>query len=485
MDINYEMLFFLLFALVQSKITVPGEWQAQQNGTWVAWPVYTFYGDARPQFVDMISYISQSELVYILFNSQGEQKSAMDYVSKWNINNKNKVDLSKLVWTQIQHTDFWLRDYLLFGKGDLNTLEVVSFAFNSWGYASVSNAFRRSTNKDGKIAERIAEFLSVPVLFSNITMEAGGLEFNSDSRYGNRLILSEAVILQRQRMQFDGYYNTKREIHNALMEMFNLDDIIWLPQFRYDRNSRQEYTILQCSIDDIDPYSHCNIPSSDYYTIPSGGGLVADESAFNGPQLNPEDDINYVLCPITTNGHTDEYVKWYGPNHVLLSYVPGVYSSETMEGRTQYRLNAIKDIITARGINVKLVPSAPEKVLTVDKTSGTYTGFLDMTYVTNGPYWSGSDLTGKLLMSIYSKGTTTVPVVSARSYMNAVVTNTNVLIPMYGSTRDDEAYQAFYEAFEAPGNPTGLRRKVVQIRDLDSINGGGGGMHCITQNQPN
>lgn len=479
------MLLFLLFSLVQAKITVPGEWQSKQNGTWVAWPVYTFYGDSRPQFVDMISYISQSELVYILYNSEGERRSAMDYISNWNLQNNNRVNVNNLVWTQIQHTDFWLRDYLLFGKGDLGTLEVVSFSFNEWGYASVSNAFRRSNLKDSKIAERIAEFLGVPVVFSNVTMEAGGLEFNSDPKYGNRLILSEAVFLQRQRMQFDGVFSTKREIHNALIELFNLDDIIWLPQFRYDRNARQEYAVPQCDVADTDPLSPCNIPSSDYYSIPSGGGLVADESAFNGPQLNPDDDSSYVLCPITTNGHTDEFVKWYGPNHVLLSYVPGTYASHTMEGRTQYRLNVIKDILVSKGIKVKFVPTAPEAVLTVDKTSGTYIGFLDMTYVTSGPYWGLSDLTGKLLLSIYPKGSTTAQVVSARSYMNAVVTNSHVLVPAYNDPRDNEAYQAFYDAFQAPGNPSGMVRKVVQIKDLDSVNGGGGGMHCITQNQPN
>lgn len=425
----------------------------------------------------MISYISQSETVYCLYNSENERRSANKYIAHWNAVRVSGPKIINLVWIPISHSDFWLRDYLLFGKNETGVTNIVSFAFNEWGYSTVSDSFNQANLKDSKIAQSVGSYLNKNVVYSDVTMEGGGLEFNSDINYGNRLIVSEAVILQKQRTD-NSVLKTICQINDGLLRIFNLDDIIYLPQFRFD--GTQEYTVPQCS--PLNTSEYCTNPNSPYY-LPSGGGLVADESTFNGPQLNPITDNSYVSCPITTNGHTDEYVKWYGPNHVLLAYVPGVYAPETMEGRTQYRLNVIRDILISKGINIKLVPSAPEIVLNVSTWSDTYSAFIDMVYVTNGAYWNISSLVDQPIMSIYPENKP-VPIVSARSYMNAVVTNSHVLVPKYGDPRDQEAYQAFYEAFQKPGNPSGRSRIVVQIKDLDSINAGGGGMHCITQNQP-
>lgn len=66
-----------------------------------------------------------------------------------------------------------------------------------------------------------------------------------------------------------------------------------------------------------------------------------------------------------------------------------------------------------------------------------------------------------------------------------VITNEQVIVPAYGDAqRDGEALRVIRQAFEAPGNPAGRSHKVVQVFSVDSINTGGGGMHCITQNQP-
>lgn len=487
------ILFSILFLVISAqKVTVPAEWRVSQSGTWVAWPIFTFLNgvDPRNQFTEMIAYISRSEKVYVLVNSRGEETSALQYIETWNNATQDvHIKLENVEWYQIQHTDFWMRDYLLFAKSGPET-KVVSFDFNCWGYAAVSNYFRRSATKDGKIAAKIAETLDVAVIFTNITAEPGGLEFNDESddpnyrMFGKRLILSEAVLLQRERTLNLGVLMTKRDIHNEFHRIFNLDDIIWLPLFRYNDDTG-EYAVPQCDVTDLNPLSECNRPSSSYYTIASGGGLVADESTYNGPQLDPEDDESLVVTPVTTNGHTDEYVKWCGPNHVLLAYVPGKYASHTMEGRTQKRLQVIKDILVKRNIKVYPIPTAPEKVYDVSSGSGTFTAFLDMSYSSSG-YYSDENLVGELVMSPFTKnGFGSIPVVAARSYLNLVLTNTHIIVPAYGdSKRDTEALKVLQQVFEVAGNPTGRSRKVVQVMSADAINTGGGGMHCITQNQP-
>jgi agmatine deiminase len=188
---------------------------------------------------------------------------------------------------------------------------------------------------------------------------------------------------------------------------------------------------------------------------------------------------------LTTNGHTDEFVKWCGPNHVILAYVPGKQDPRTLEGRTQFRLETINKILTNKGIQIYRIPVAPPKVYNVSEGSGTYDGFFDMSYSSDGPYWTNKTLVGELITSAFENGANAVPIISARSYLNLVVTNKNIIVPAYGDkVRDKESLMLLQKIFELPGNPTGRTRKVIQVLSADAINTGGGGMHCITQNQP-
>lgn len=63
----------------------------------------------------------------------------------------------------------------------------------------------------------------------------------------------------------------------------------------------------------------------------------------------------------------------------------------------------------------------------------------------------------------------------ARSYVNFYIANDGVVVPSFEDKRDNAARRAIAEAFPD--------RKVVQVPAVDIVRGGGG-IHCITQQQP-
>jgi agmatine deiminase len=88
----------------------------------------------------------------------------------------------------------------------------------------------------------------------------------------------------------------------------------------------------------------------------------------------------------------------------------------------------------------------------------------------------------------FEDGTTFVPGqkvkgIMAASYMNYLVTNDVVLLPKYWKPgrslkiklKDEQARLALQQAFP--------ERQIIQI-DPENVNVGGGGMHCITHDQP-
>ena len=77
----------------------------------------------------------------------------------------------------------------------------------------------------------------------------------------------------------------------------------------------------------------------------------------------------------------------------------------------------------------------------------------------------------------------TIHLLASASYMNFVIANGVVLIPKYWreglslsqKEKDDNALKLMHDVF--PG------KKIIQI-NVTELNFGGGGMHCLTQQQP-
>jgi agmatine deiminase len=62
-----------------------------------------------------------------------------------------------------------------------------------------------------------------------------------------------------------------------------------------------------------------------------------------------------------------------------------------------------------------------------------------------------------------------------KSYVNSYLVNGGIVMPRYGVATDNEAREVFQDIFP--------ERQIVQI-SINNIALGGGGIHCITQQEP-
>lgn len=515
-----------------TSMSVPAEWRVRQKGTWVGWPIFEVI-PGKPvvkPVCDMLSYLTNSgpNVVYLAVVSAAQETLARNTITAYNApgsGNTMTIRTERIIYVQMRRTDFWMRDYTVFGWNSTGGLTVANYEFNAWGmggsapspvsganFLRVSNYFNSISNSDTNLAPKIATYLGIPMVSSWLTTEPGGLEFNDGPSRTNgggknrkRLIVSEAILTQPER----NYGSTIYQILDELNRVHNLDEIILLPKFRYDAVQGREIMVPSCPMDitvaqgDLLRWGHCLDYTSSYYTDNYGGGVVPDDSVFSGSIDNidtPErrallgfsDPVyNNVLTALTTNGHTDEFVRWVDENTVLLAYVPngGNLDPKSVDGRTWFRLEQIRLFLISKGIDIIRIPTPPEHVEYLGPGACAYDSVLDM-YFTGGTYYdpllrTRVDATGVPILSIYPKGSA-VPFYSARSYLNWIVTDSYVLMPRYGDdpALDTEAFNIMKQVFASVSARTGINRTVVQIDNIDRLNLCGGGMHCITQNQP-
>lgn len=516
---------------------VPAQWSAKHYGHVMLWPTFDSFPDSPTSFLLLEMFATMTNgpsgnNVYLLYNGNTDKRTIFETIDMYNEaltygapSFGPTIKKDRVIAINIPYTDMWARDYLSFGKTKEGECAVVDFDFNAWGYGGeynagsdrfirVSNYFSSISNTDTQIAPKFKNFinsemgLSASTISSFMKMEAGGLEFNNDNvnPASRRLFLSEAYLTQPERNYGKTIYQLVRELYRV----YSLQEIIVLPKFRFNRAMGVEEVVEQCPFTDAElndggqsRWSHCFDVNSWYYTGNFGGGLVADDSSFQG-SLKNEDSMerriklgfsdpvyDNVITAITTNGHTDEWIRWVGPNTVLLADVPNGRSKpkSSIDGRTWFRLNVVFELLKKRNINVVRVPTPVDRFEYFGPGSCPYDSVLDM-FFTNGEYYDSVSKTwvpakGTRILDIFPKGSK-VPFIAARSYLNYVVTDDHILVPEYYSVdltketlqRDRDAARIIGATFAN----TGVNRTVVSISNVDKVNFCGGGMHCITQN---
>ncbi|MEL6191809.1 MAG: agmatine deiminase family protein [Bacteroidota bacterium] len=199
-------------------------------------------------------------------------------------------------------------------------------------------------------------------------------------------------------------------------------------------------------------------------------GLKEDEHTFLGPIDMGEEKAFTVL---TTNGHIDEFARFVNENTVLLASV----AEEDMEDpiarinheRMEENYQILKEAVDQDGNPFNIVRMPLPRTIEGEMKPGdpVYDVISTLEYAQGDVFPVGEP----------------VKVLAAASYLNFLITNEVVLGQKYWKEgmdeimkeRDAEAQRILTEIFP--------EREVLML-DALSVNFGGGGIHCITMQEP-
>ncbi|MGB0866522.1 MAG: agmatine deiminase family protein [Granulosicoccaceae bacterium] len=189
-------------------LVVPPE-EARHQSTFMQWPVSR---DIYPErgFLELLQ-----RTIARIANSIAEFEPVIMLAAKSNHQAARKLLSDSVVLWDIPTQDLWCRDSgPLFGISSDGSLAVSHLQFNGWGGKQVHH-------RDGKIAERVAERIGVPLVSSGLKGEAGGLEHDG---YG-LLMAHESSWVNKNRNPGQ----SKKEIESKLLCAYGAEQMIWSP----------------------------------------------------------------------------------------------------------------------------------------------------------------------------------------------------------------------------------------------------------------
>ncbi|WP_261789997.1 agmatine deiminase family protein [Synechococcus elongatus] len=234
------------------------------------------------------------------------------------------------------------------------------------------------------------------------------------------LMLTEAVELQRN----PGL--TKQEIETELKRVFNLKKVIWLKE-----------------------------------------GVIDDELSYRGKLPDGS------LTVLATGGHIDEYARFVDPNTILLAEVTAEErATDPLAAINYQRLEENLKILQAatdqdgKPFRIVRIPAAKPIHVTMTQKDSIFQALQELTFED----------------STVIQDDDQIKTILAASYLNFVIANDVVIIPSYWQPGRDLEYQQKDQAALAVFESVFPNKKIVMINP-ENINAGGGGMHCIVQQQ--
>lgn len=273
---------------------------------------------------------------------------------------------------------------------------------------------------DESLDERVAKMMKLPVISSNLITEGGNHEVNGQGT----LMLTEKVARGR---------NPKlslTQIEKEYQRLLGVRKIIWLKE-----------------------------------------GLYEDDYTQRSPLPGPKGENLYTL--LTTNGHIDEMARFVDAHTVLLAQVDSNDLDEPIGRENQRRLTQnLRILKTARdqdGKAFKIIRMPLPKLVvdTLRPGDGTY-DLISISNFENGHQFPN----GKPVLGI-----------AAASYLNFLIANGCVLVPAYYRPGADAEVKRRDEQAQAILRSAFPQKKIIPI-DALAVNFGGGGIHCITINEP-
>ena len=199
-------------------------------------------------------------------------------------------------------------------------------------------------------------------------------------------------------------------------------------------------------------------------------GLREDDHTFAGPIRDKSGQPIYTV--VTTNGHADEYVRFAAADLLLLAEADTA-SDDPLEQENARRLAENYRLLQAatnqngRPFRIVRVPLPYPVIGMMAPGDGIYDFISTLDYEDGSPFPVGQP----------------VQVIAAASYLNFLVANGCVLMPKYWKAELDVKIQARDEAVRAILQSAFPDKVIIPI-DALAVNWGGGGIHCITMNEP-
>ncbi len=402
---------------------MPGEFEAQQS-VWIGWNDYPPY---KQPLMDIISALHTHISLNIVVSDSTDLSSLKQQLAH------NEIDTSMLHICLKPDNRIWMRDHgPTFLLTDTGEKRVVDFGWTNYGHKgylkdyyqgnedSVEFHYQRILGETGNIDRLIAEEEGYEVVPTNINMEGGSIEVNGKGT----LILCEAVTFQRN----PGI--SRDSIEEEFKKALGVSNIIWMKE-----------------------------------------GLAEDPLWFN--------HITEDFFGWGTYGHTDEFVRFANDSTILLAWVD----------ETEKNLNEINRINFDRlSTNFAILEKArdqegqPFRIIKVPLPDPVFL----TTTMTKGRGALGEDRTNWQIPLSWlpqkgiKKEGDQIKWVAASSYLNYLVTNEQVLLPSYKGGKSTEMKEAkvkiiFSEVFKG--------RKLIFL-DVMNLNYHGGGIHCVTQQEP-
>jgi agmatine deiminase len=395
-----------------------GEWE-EQSSVWLGAPTY----ENRAGFstlnvqAEMIKGLAPHVIIDMAIQDSADIPSLSADLISLGVSAQTLND--KVRFRVIPHNDIWFRDMGgIFLKNASNQLSIVDFNFNGWGYRPYTNSMMQAGfDLDETVDRSMATNLSLPTVPTQMILEGGAIESNGKGT----IIVAKSVVLQRNPTM------SLSAIEAELKRVLQVKKVIWV-----DRGV-----------------------GNDVHSVIGSPFVIGGQK---------------VYTPITTHGHTDEFVRFVNSNTILLTEVSAAEATDTIAKYSRAALLEAESILKnatdqdGKPFTIIHMPEVPTIIEEVNAGDGTYDFLASMPALNITP---GSP----------------IKCVLAASYLNYVISNGVILVAKYAradrpaslQAKDDEAKAILQAAF-----PT---RTIIQI-DVTNINIGGGGMHCISQQVP-
>jgi agmatine deiminase len=408
-----------------SNYFMPAEWETQE----AVWLGYEDFEPFQKPFIDIAKALYPKIPLQII----ADNDTSLAHLKT--ILNKNGIDTLKVRFHIIKDNKIWMRDHgATYVINQTGQKKVIDFGWTNYGNEAYLNTYfegnkdsvafyyHRNLAKTGLVDSLMGVAEGYESIKTNVNMEGGSIEVNGKGT----LILCEAVAFQRNPTLSREYMEAE------FKRVLGVHNIIWMKK-----------------------------------------GLVEDPLWFN--QI-----FDNYYAAWTTNGHTDEFVRFVNDSTIALAWVDAAERNDNKFNQMNYeKMNENFSVLqkatdqNGKHFTIIKVPLPDPIYLKTKVTAGSDNSFLlDRSKWLVPTTW----LPKKGMLKVGAD----INWVAASSYLNYLVTKNTVLLPTYTSQgsskiKEERVKEIFSRLFP--------NRELIFI-DVMNLNYNGGGIHCVTQQEP-